>query len=162
MKFSKLFSLAALSTALLCQAAGASTVLQTTTPVATGLNTFGTFNVGAPTAHSLFTIVYDAANGTDALTSFDLYKVGSTLATNPDTVDAQDWYQVSEFYNLDAGSYFFKAGVQGAGTISITADANIGVIPVITITPVPEPGSLALALAGVGIGGTLLRRRKAA
>lgn len=160
MKFSKILSAAALSAAFLSQAANASSVLLNTTPVSAGLTTSSTFSITASGAHALFTLVYDSTNGTDALTSFDLYKVGTPLAINPDSFDSEDWYKVSEFYNLDAGNYYFTADVQGPGTIKVTTDAGVGVAPVIVTTPVPEPESLALALAGVCVAGTLLRRRR--
>lgn len=164
MKFSQALAAAALSSVVALSHA-ANGMLLNTTAVGAGTYTTGTFLVDASSARSIFTLSYSPTTAGDTFTSFSLYQdlTPVDLLVNPDKRNTNFIsFQSSQFYNLDAGSYYFKVGTSGAGNIAISFASDVGVSPVTVSSPVPEPESLALALAGLGVAGTLVRRRKRA
>jgi len=94
-------------------------------------------------------------NGGIKFTLFDLYKVGSSVATASGSLDVDSGLWFLSATNLSAGNYYFKV----AGDI-ITNDA-VSYSGNLTVSAVPEAETYAMLLAGLGLVGFVARRRKA-
>jgi hypothetical protein len=94
-------------------------------------------------------------NGGIKFDVFDLFKVGSSVASATGSLDADSGLWFLTATNLSAGDYYFK--VEGK---IITADA-VSYSGNLTVSAVPEAETYAMLLAGLGLVGFVARRRKA-